>query len=70
MKSENFVPNLDCMSLEELKEHQAVFILLADYCLHKETAQGFRENGEINQAMRHESCCASLYRKIPENFRW
>lgn len=63
-------PNLDCMSIEEVREYGLLFGNLHDYAIRKEKAMRARLAGKINEAMMHERRCNELYQKLPDDVRW
>lgn len=69
--------NLDCYNdaeplnaiEQELKQASSALRLLAKYAKLKSKAIEFRKAGDISLAIRHESECDIIYKRLPESFK-
>ena len=64
------MPNLDCMTLDDLYAASRVFRKLADYARIKREAMRNRLEGNIDRAVRLEADCEFIYTNLPPWARW
>lgn len=65
--------NMDCMTIEELKEYHQILRLAVRYSRYKIDAMNFRQLGMIPQAMNCEDSCDGIYKQmkqIHDNLGW
>jgi hypothetical protein len=64
------VPNLDCMSVEELNAFAGHVSTLSQYASLKAMAMLTRKQGRIADAIRTEAYLEKLYQLLPDEWRW
>jgi len=65
-----FPPNLDALSLEDLRAFADNSQRLAQYASLKVSALRERAEGRINDALRAETICEQIYHLLPDEWRW
>jgi len=63
-------PNLDGMMEAELLDLSLVLDTLRLYARAKAQAMQFRSIGMIQQALQIEEHCETLYKRLPQEYRW
>lgn len=67
---ESWVPNLDSMDKDELRQWEMYFSTLSRYCFNKQLAITERLNGNINNAIAAERACEQEYKTSPRELQW
>lgn len=64
------IPNLDCLSENDLIDLEPVMRELAEYCKYKSAAMRWRKEGYVGQARAYEDTCDRIYKNLPEWAKW
>ncbi len=64
------IPNIDCLSDDDLNDVMEVIGTIGDYCIELSIARRLRKQGKIDEAVATEEILDGIYDCLPEWAKW